>query len=528
MNSRNPGGGTAQDTPALAGQDAAAAAPLPAGTGRNLAGRAVLALREWAVRRPWLVAWLAFLPIAVLRAGVLAEADTFWQIRTGLVTLSTRSIPAVDTFTWTMHGKPWTLNSWGFNVAIAIAYKLAGLPAVAWACSALIMVIAALVLLLARHLGASPVVAGALLLLASPVLVGWLTARPQLADYIGVPALVMLLRRIAAGGTIGPVLAAGALSIIWVNVHAGALLGVVITAGCAILLLARQATRNQGGWCLAAAAAGLAGAFINPYGFGLISQTEQVQAASSGLIVEWQHFNPASPLADLSLLAGLLALFLAARRREPAFVSALAVCAISAAFAVRMLPFVDLAALPVLAAWASMPSPAVLRYARSRRVMFARCGAAGFLAFAVVAVPSLTHIGRPDLAKYPVRIVRDIPSGCRLFSTDLIGGFVILERPDVPVSLDTRNTLYGRRRLLALERVLAGQGNLTRGLAGAGCVLVPPGSGLARRLDNNPVWLLKASEPPAAVLFVRKLLRFVLRSRPPAEHDDLYTAANLA
>ncbi len=487
----------------------AAAAPAPAqvaaSQGRRPAAAALAAAREWAVRRPWLVAWLGYLPIAVLRAGVLAEADTFWQVRTGLVTLAARSIPTVDTFTWTMRGKPWTLNSWGFNVVIAIAYKLAGLPGVALVCSALIMVIAALVLVLARQLGASPAVAGVLLLLASPVLVGWLTARPQLVDYIGILALIAALRRIAAGGRLRVVLAVGALSVVWVNLHAGTLLGVMITAGCAVLLLARRDGRSAGGWCLAAAAAGLAGAFINPYGFGLISQTEQVQAASSGLIVEWQHFNPASPLADAALAAGLLALFIAARRREPAFVAALAICAVSAVFAVRMLPFVDLAALPVLAGWVSRPGPAVLRYARSRRVMFARCGAVGFLAFAAVAVPSLTHIGRPDLAKYPVAIVADIPAGCRLFSTDLIGGFVILQRPDVPVSLDTRNTLYGRRRLLALERVLAGRGNLTRGLAGAGCVLVPPGSGLAKRLRDNPAWRVKASEPPAAVLFVRKL-----------------------
>src|SRR5215471_15408329 len=68
------------------------------------------------VRAGWLLAMLAFVPFAVLRAGDLSEADTFWQIRTGLFTIAHRSIPAVDTFSWTMRGKPWSLNSWGFNV----------------------------------------------------------------------------------------------------------------------------------------------------------------------------------------------------------------------------------------------------------------------------------------------------------------------------------------------------------------------------------------------------------------------------
>jgi hypothetical protein len=64
----------------------------------------------------------------ILRAGTLAEANTFWQIRTGLLTISHRAILRADPFSWTMAGKPWTLNSWGFNVLIAGTDWLAGLP----------------------------------------------------------------------------------------------------------------------------------------------------------------------------------------------------------------------------------------------------------------------------------------------------------------------------------------------------------------------------------------------------------------
>jgi hypothetical protein len=455
--------------------------------------------------RPWLLAWLAFLPMAVLRAGTLAEADTFWEIRTGLLTISQRAIPAVDPFSWTMRGKPWTLNSWGFNVLLALAYKLAGLPAVAWVCAAWVMAIAALVLVLAKQLGATASVAGVGLFAASPLLTGWLTARPQLADYVAVMALVLLLRQIADGRHPGVnVLAVGMVSMAWVNLHAAALLGVIITAACAVLTAMRRDHRRVALWLIGAAVAALAGMLINPYGIGVIGQTAQVQTASAGIMVEWQHVNPASPVQDLTLTLGALALVLAARRRDVVLAAALATTIAGSIFAVRLLPFVVLTGLPVVAAWASAPSHVVLRYARSRRLMFYRCGAIGALTLVAVAVPSLTHIGRPNLATYPVRIVRAIPPGCRVFTTDLIGGFVILERPDVPVSLDTRNTLYGRQLLLAEERILHGAGNLTSGLAGAGCVLVPPASGLARRLDNDQSWQIKATEPPAAVLFVRR------------------------
>lgn len=480
---------------------------LPAGSGehRAAAALAVRAIRVRAGRRPWIVAWLAFLPVVILRAGILTEGDTFWEIRTGLLTIAHRAIPTVDTFSWTMRGRPWTLNSWGFNVLDAVAYRMGGLLAVAWMCAGLAMALAAVVLLLAKRLGARPTVAGAALLVTAPFTVIWLTPRPQLIDYIAVLVLIMLLRAITAGRARGWAVAAIAiLSVVWVNLHAGALFGVLIAGGCATVLLLRRDTRASGWWCAGAAGAALAGSFVNPYGVGIISQTEQVRAASAGLIVEWRHVNPASPLQDLSLALGLLALVLVIRRGNAPFIAALTVAEAGAVIATRFLPFVVLTALPVLAAWASHLSPAILRYARSRRVMLVRCGTAGLAALAMVTAPSLTHIGRPDLAKYPISIISDIPSGCRLFNTDLIGSYVILVRPDVPVSLDTRNTLYGRRRLVAMERVLAGRGDLARGLAGAGCVLVPPRSGLARRLRTDPGWSVRASDT-AAILFIRRL-----------------------
>ena len=455
--------------------------------------------------RPWLLAWLAFVPVAVLRAGTLAEGDTFWEIRGGLLTLSHQAIPRVDSFTWTVHGKPWTLNSWGFDVVLAVAYRIGGLPAVAWASAALAMMVAGMVLLLARCLGASPQVAGWLLLLGSPLLIEWLSARPQLADYIAVPVLVMLLRRITDGrDRVRSIMAVGILSVGWVNLHAASLLGVVIAGACAVLLLARRASRGNGWWCVAAGAAALAGSLLNPYGLGVLAQAGQVQSAASGLIVEWRAFDPASPMQLSMFITGLTALVLAARRGDAVLTGALGVPAAGSVVVIRFLPFLVLLGLPIIAGALSRTShPAVLRYARSRRVMFRRCGSAGMAAFAALAALSLTHIGRPDPAIYPVPIVKDIPPRCKVFTSDLLGGFVILQRPDAPVSLDSRFDLYGRQRVLADVRALQGRGNPVSELTGAGCVLVPPTSGLASQLHRDPAWQVRASGA-AAILFVRR------------------------
>jgi hypothetical protein len=455
-------------------------------------------------RRAWLLAWLAFLPLVVVRAGVLAEGDTFWQIRVGLLTLAHHSIPATDTFSWTMHGKPYSQNSWAFDVLVAIAYRLGGLPTVAILCALLTLGMIALVLALGRMLGATATASALALLLAAPLLVGFLTARPQLADYVAVPVLVLLLRGIERDRLRwGAIVLTGLLTVVWINLHAAALMAVAIAGASAAVLfvLARRDSRWR--YAVAATAAAAAGCLANPYGIGVLHQASQVQADSSGLITEWAPFDVASPLQDLTMAAGLAALIIAWRRREAVLLAALAVCMAGSLAAVRFLPFVLVLAVPLLAAFVSAPPDRIRRYLTSRRVMFQQGGALGMAALVVLAAPSLTHIGRPEPSAFPTALVADIPHGCRLFTTDLIGSYVILARPDVLVSLDGRNNLYGPTVLVAEERVLHGLGNLSRGLAGAGCVLVPRSYGLAPRLRNDAQWRVRAADQ-FAVLYVRR------------------------
>jgi hypothetical protein len=449
---------------------------------------------------------LAFLPFVVLRAATFAEADTFWEIRTGLITLHDHRIPTHDSFSWTVHGQPWTLNSWGFNVLVALAYRAVGLPGVALACSVLLATIGAVVLQLARSRGASPMVSGALLWAAAVALAGYLSARPQLVDYLCVLVLLILLRCIVEGpNPARSVVAVTALMIVWVNLHTGALLGVGIIAASAVVMCLRPTTRPRAGWGCAAVVAALGGSLANPYGAGVFAQSSQVMHASQGLVSEWYHLDPTNPLQLAPFAAGVIALALAARSRDVVSTAALAVTAPAAVTAIRFLPVLLLIALPVLARSASQLS--VPRSLRSRRMMLARGGtmaaAAGATAMLVLAVPAARHLGRPDPATYPSSAAQAIPPGCNVFTSDLLGGFLILKRPDVLVSLDSRNDLYGRERDNAALKVLDGQGDLRAALAGADCVLVPPASGLAIHLASSAQWQERSRES-SAVLFVRR------------------------
>jgi len=75
----------------------------------------------------------------------------------------------------------------------------------------------------------------------------------------------------------------------------------------------------------------------------------------------------------------------------------------------------------------------------------------------------------------------------------------------VPVSIDSRNDLYGRQDILAEQRILTassgGPGSLQR--LGVNCVLIPGNSGLARQLLRSPGWR-QVTTSPAAAAFLRR------------------------
>lgn len=440
-------------------------------------------------------------PIALLRAGMMAESDTFWQIRTGMLILDTGRIPTVDEFSWTAAGDPWVLNSWGFNVLIAVVYKGAGLPGVALICAGLAFVALALTLRLALQFGASPAVACSAVVLVSPLLIGWFSARPQLIDYIAVPLLILLLRRFGERPRPRHVAGVGVLFLVWTNLHAASLLGGAILAAAGLLVLIRTATRELWPWFVALGIAALLGSLLNPYGLGIFAQSVTVHDSSAGVVVEWQPLALNDPVQVGVLAAGALALLISLRRQDNAMTAAIAVTGASSVMATRMLPVLLLLSVPMLAA--AVPRlPAVERYVRSRRRMLTVGGLLAVAGLTLSAIPSLTHLGEPDPSQYSAALVRSIPANCRVFNSYPLGGFIVLERPDVRVSIDSRNDLYGPDRVLSAERVIQGVGDTQEGLVGAECVLVPPSTQLAQNLQGSAEWKEIASDKTAG-LFVR-------------------------
>jgi len=434
---------------------------------RDMIGRVAQAVRE----HPWFTGWLTFLPLLFIRAGLMAESDTFWQIRTGRITLSARALPSTDPFSWTATGRPWRLNSWGFNVLAAILEDIGGLAAVALGSEAVVAAALWVVLVLARRRNAHPLVAAGTVHVAIFLLFTFLSARPQVVDYLAVLLVVLLLEDLVREGgrpwrSVGGVAMVSAL---WVNLHATALMGIGLIGAVAVASYVFPATRSRARWCLLALVAAAAGVLVNPYGFGVVAQSFEVADASTQSIVEWQRLDLADPSQLIPLLVGLIGLVIAVRRREIVYAATLGALLVGALYALRMLPFATLVALPLVASAAS--PTLVTDYIRSRRLMLTQGVVPILIVLLVLAAPVTGHLGRPDPETFSPRLVAQLPHACHLFNTYPAGGYVILVRPDVRVSIDSRNDMYGQRVVDAADRAV--KRPRAADLAGAGCAIVP-------------------------------------------------------
>jgi hypothetical protein len=169
--------------------------------------------------------------------------------------------------------------------------------------------------------------------------------------------------------------------------------------------------------------------------------------------------------------------------------------------AIRLLPMLWLLAAPVLASACSHPR--MVGYLRSRRPVVVVAGVLAPAAMVTLAAAGLPHLGRPDPARYPgPAVLQAIPSGCHVFNTYVQGGLLLLQRPDLLVSMDSRNDLYGPSAVLASARALTRR-DPSVVPAGAGCALLPPTSLLADALRSDSGWAVRAKDP-AALLFVRR------------------------
>lgn len=448
----------------------------------------------------------ALIGLALLQALVRAEnpagQDAYWSARYGLDVIRSGHLPRVDTYSWTAHGAEWVPSSWLWDVLLGGGYDLMGL-AWFWVVGAGVSVLTALTFgALARRVGARPLPA---LAVYAPVGMLAVAAIPRAQALSNVAAIVVAMLAVCVLESRGRVairwtVLLCATQLLWMNLHSMALLGPVVVAvtGGAVLLGRRSAgwqqLRRLGALCLLAGLCCLA----TPYGVAPLTHAAEVRSASVGLVIEWLPigFGSTAQVAGLvGVVAGFGLAWRAWRGRRYALAGLTLVLAIATVSAIRFLPMLGVAAAPELAL-----AVGSLRV-RERFLRTATWVVAGILA-------ALAVLGWRDLTAFePLvspRLVAAIPSGCRLLNDDLVGDAVVLARPDVAVSLDGRNDVYGRDRVESVLRMFAADPGTFAAVDRdrVGCVLAPTSTALVERLRLDPAWRI-AGQDAVRTLLIR-------------------------
>jgi hypothetical protein len=440
--------------------------------------------RRFPASRRWPI-WLLAVGIGLFNSGRIAEGDIFWEVRAGLDTVR-GGLPRSDHYSFTVVNRPWQPNSWAWNVLLGLWWRVGRFVGIGLFSTLCITGLAAGLGWWCVNRGAAMTATLVCLVVVLGTQTIWLTPRPQLASYLLLLPLFELSRSAMRSDSF--VQLAGLITILellWANLHFFGVIGVGVVGAATVGSLVTAPRHWTRAVVLVACAA--VGAALTPYGLAAYRSAFSVRARSVGLIDEWRHPN----LNSTSGIVAIIALCLAAmcvtwsiRHARWPQVLLLGFLAAGTVSTVRFAPCLAIACVPELAiALSAIRLPRVA-------VPAARIGAFLILALlATGAARAATHLGQPA---YAPQLTAAIPAGCRVVTNDLNGGLTELLRPDVTVSLDTRNDLYGRTDLIALSELLDDTvpTNTDAWLHdhSVGCVFAPSNKSLVQRLATDPGW----------------------------------------
>ena len=464
--------------------------------------------------------WLVAVALAlVCAAGALmgVQSDTWWQLRTGQLILTSGQIPTNDSFSSTVRGGPWPNHEWLAQVLFAQAYAAGGLPALWLAGAALVTLMWYGLAQLCE--GPGRVRAIALLLGLGGHSVIW-SVRPHLFSLALAVAALLLLPRQRWHWLYPPLLA------LWANLHAGVAFGGAIVVAAWLVACARELagwvrsrvgagahahTPTEGGWfghpalhwSLVALLSGLA-TLLNPLGAGLWWYVlSSFGDTTRTYLSEWQPPSLSWPASyPFFILVGLTALAVIWARKTWHGQRDWTLLALALLFgwlgfrSIRHTAFFTLAAAPLLTRplrdWAPLP-PAP------------RQGLVNLLLLLGLALGGAALVGSrwADMPRAPLS--PEIVAGVRacdgtLYNTYDTGGPLIWAVPERPVFVDNRQDPYPAD--LLFRAVIAEQRGDYQALFaeyGVRCALAPAGQALDQAL-RRAGWREVASDVQLVVL----------------------------
>jgi hypothetical protein len=440
---------------------------------------------------------------ALGNAGALADPDGAWHRRTGRLILDTGGIPRHDPFSWTAHGAPWQPNAWLSDALFALLQRAGGLTAISILRAVVVVAFGLAVHATCRRAGAgrwsSVFVAWAATLCLDP----FVSERPQLFSFLLLPLVLWLAARPGKR----PLVGLGVAFALWASLHGVFVVGVGVVGLAAFgrwLDDRRPEVLRRG---IAVGSVALLAPLANPFLWKVYTNAFHVRAVSDG-IAEYANFtltDGRDQVLSLFALGVAYGLWRTGRWRRFEVVLPIAALTFATYDAIRNAPlFLVLGAAELALGLSAAPAPRTraLAGARAGELTTALAIVAGVLA--LLALPTLGKAGEIDAAAVPVRAIAAIPNGCKLFNDYNLGGWVIERRPDVLVSQDGRNDMYGTERLRPQFQLMRGEvpAEATLDAMGVDCVLVQPDRELTTALRASPAWRESVTDPNG-VLFLR-------------------------
>lgn len=372
------------------------------------------------------------------------DSDVFWHLASGRWMVEHGAFLRVDSFSFTIPGRPVPLHQWLGDIVLWVSYALGAWWGVLALRVAVVTALAAIVVRAALARSARPAVAA---LAAFPALAlsrfVW-GDRPELVGLLCFAVFVSLALAAREGDRLAR-WSLPPLMIVWTNLHGGFVVGVVLLAVLAVEAWLFDRPRRLA--FAAAAVLGIAATLVNPAGLAVYDSPGWHFTNPPRFIQEWGLPDVTSfpGLLYASTLFGSLALALLtpASKRATTWIALLAPLAFLSLSALRHMPLFAVAAVPFLAerltallatrASAARPAPAAVGFA---------------FAALVLAAGLATAPREPDLEGYPsaaLATLRAEPG--RLFNDYDWGGYLIWAAPEHPVFIDGRLVPYVGRWL---------------------------------------------------------------------------------
>lgn len=431
------------------------------------------------ISRLWLFLAVA-LPILAAVIAPLSSVDLAYQLRAGAEILDTRSLPTVDTWTFTIAGLPWIDQQWGAQVVLAAVYRIAGWTGLVVLRGLLTALVVGAAVAITRDRGLDPRLGAVLTLTAFVVAAPAMALRPQLFGMacFGVTLWLLFGRRERPRALwIVPLIVA-----IWANVHGSFVLAPVMV-GLAWLedVHDRAPTARR---IVLVGAASIVAACVTPFGSGVWAYAVGLttNAGVTARTTEWQPTTLRDPIGLLFFGSVAVVVALIARSGTRVkwppllWLATFAVVGVVAQRGIAWWPFVALA----IVSRDLLPDAGRPLRAGPRSL---NTVVAGLVVVAIVALLPLWRPVDPRIAA-PTAVLTDAPPGVtqalrdiarpgdRILNPQIWGSWLEFALPNVLVAADSRIEIFPKAVWDDLERVSLGIGEWQERLRGWGVTVV--------------------------------------------------------